>query len=327
MQMSANQIVEINQQLLTLGRRGHFNVETFDPNELIEAAIRTLDIQEGILIDRQLASDLKPVSGGPAQILRVLTNLIANAIDAMGGFGTLRLETVNVHLVGALHRCSHVVEGEYVCIRVSDSGPGIPLEIQDKIFEPFFSTKKTDKKRGSGLGLSVVHAVLEDHKGYLDLESAMGQGTTFSLYIPVDHDAKALSVSADGILNGNGASVLVVDDDSIQREVVTAMLENLGYAPLALASGEQAVAHMCRNECDLVILDMVMDGIDGTETLRQIKILRPEQRALILSGFARSDRVEEAIRLGASAFVAKPVQTNVLAKAVQDALRVASLTA
>lgn len=321
MQMSANQIVEINQQLLTLGRRGHFNVETFDPNELLEAAVRALNIEQGVLIDRELASDLEPVSGGPAQILRVLTNLIANALDAMGRFGTLRLSTENVHLQGSLRRYAHVAEGEYVCVRIVDSGPGIPLEIQEKIFEPFFSTKKTDKKRGSGLGLSVVHSVLEDHKGYIDLESEPGRGTAFSLYIPVDHNAKANASKSEGVVDGNGASVLVVDDDQIQRDVITSMLESLGYVAMALPSGEKAVAHMCSHECDLIILDMVMDGIDGTETLRQIKILRPEQRALILSGFARSDRVEEALRLGASAFVAKPVQTNVLAKAVRDAMR------
>lgn len=321
MEQSAKQIVDINQQLLTLGRRGHFNVELFDPNELIEGAIRALDVAEGIQIDRQLASDLRPISGGPAQIMRVLTNLIANAIDAMGGFGKLHLITENARLRGSLRRYAHVAEGEYVCIRIADSGPGIPIEIQEKIFEPFFSTKKTDKKRGSGLGLSVVHSVLEDHKGYIDLESEPGRGTTFSLYIPVDHNANAIAPTPEGILDGNGATVLVVDDDHIQRDVVTTMLESLGYVAMALPSGEKAVAHMCSNECDLVVLDMVMDGIDGTETLRQIKILRPEQRAIILSGFARSDRVEEALRLGASAFVAKPVQTNVLAKAVQDALR------
>lgn len=321
MEQSAKQIVDINQQLLTLGRRGHFNVEVFDPNELIESAIRALEIAEGVQIDRQLASDLRPVSGGPAQIMRVLTNLICNAIDAMGGFGKLRVTTGNVHLQGSLRRYSHVVEGDYVCIRIADSGQGIPLEIQEKIFEPFFSTKKTDKKRGSGLGLSVVHSVLEDHRGYIDLESAPGQGTAFSLYFPVDHNAKASAPTSDGILDGNGATVLVVDDDHIQRDVITAMLDSLGYSAMAVPSGEKAVAHMCTNECDLLILDMVMDGIDGTETLRQVKILRPEQRAIILSGFARSDRVEEALRLGASCFVAKPVQTIVLAKAVQDALR------
>ena len=99
------------------------------------------------------------------------------------------------------------------------------------------------------------------------------------------------------------------------------MLETLGYEAMALPSGEKAVAHLCSAECDLVILDMVMDGIDGTETLRQIKTIRPEQRSIILSGFARSDRVEEAVRLGAKSFVPKPVQINALAKAVQSALR------
>ena len=114
---------------------------------------------------------------------------------------------------------------------------------------------------------------------------------------------------------------MVVDDDPVQRNVVQTTLDSLGYQAESVSSGEDAVAHMRGHTCDLVILDMAMDGIDGTETLRQIKLLHPQQRAIILSGFARSERVDEALRLGAAAFVAKPVQTGVLAKAVYDALQ------
>ncbi len=320
MEQSANQIVDINQQLLTLGRRGHFHIEPFDPNELADAAIRTLEIPDGITIDRGFAPDLMRVRGGSAQIMRVLTNLIANAIDAMNGFGTLRIATRNVSLKGSLRRHANVVAGDYICLSVADSGPGIPIEIQEKIFEPFFSTKTADKKRGSGLGLSVVHSVLEDHHGYIDLASEPGHGTTFCLYLPVDHSPRSAVPSRDAILDGNGATVLVVDDDPVQREVITMMLESLGYTPTAVESGERAVSHLRCSESDLVILDMVMGGIDGTEALRQIKIIRPEQRAIILSGFASSDRVDEALRLGARSFVAKPVQTATLAMAIQDAL-------
>lgn len=321
MESAAMQIVEINQQLLTLGRRGHFHVDVFDPNALIEATVHTLDIPDGILVNRQLAPDLKPVSGSSAQIMRVLTNLIANAVDAMNGFGTLTVTTSNSLLKEPLRRYARVNAGEYVCLTIADSGPGIPTEIQEKIFEPFFTTKNADKKRGSGLGLSVVHSVLEDHKGYIDLESSPGQGAQFSLYLPVDNNVRTASTALQqDDVQGNGAKVLVVDDDPLQRNAVTMILETLGYATIALTSGEQAVAHMRSNECDLVILDMKMDGIDGTETLRQIKILRPEQRAIILSGYSHSDRVEEAIRLGASSFVSKLVTTDTLARAVKDAL-------
>jgi CheY-like chemotaxis protein len=253
--------------------------------------------------------------------MRVLTNLIANAIDAMGGFGTLHVGTSNSNLRGHLRRHANIVEGEYICLKIADSGPGIPIEIQEKIFEPFFSTKQTDKKRGSGLGLSVVHSVLEDHRGYVDLESAPGHGAVFSLYLPVDDSAVISEREEYEILDGKGATVLFADDDPVQRDVVTTVLEALGYAITAVSSGEQAVAHLCRAEADLVILDMMMGGIDGAEAVRQIKIIRPEQRVMILSGYAHSDRVDEAMRLGAHSFVSKPVQTAELAKAVQGALR------
>lgn len=327
MEKSAQQIAEINQQLLTLGRRGHYNIERYDPNELLDAALHVLQIRDGIRVERAYADNLQPLSGGAAQILRVLTNLIANAADAMEGAGTLRLETRNARLEEPLNRNPNVTPGDYVAIRIADTGPGIPTDIQDKIFEPFFSTKKTDKKRGSGLGLSVVHSVIEDHKGYIDLESEPGRGTAFTLYLPVDASIETPTVTEDGVPTGSGARVLMVDDDPMQRDVVTTMLESIGYETSAAASGEEAVALLCRTAFDLVILDMQMDGIDGAETLRQIKIIRPEQRAIILSGFARSDRVNEAMRLGARSYLAKPVPLKTLAKAVHDALRCAAVAA
>jgi CheY-like chemotaxis protein len=212
-----------------------------------------------------------------------------------------------------------VPKGEYVKLTVSDNGCGIPDDIILKILDPFFSTKTTDKKRGSGLGLSVVDAVMRDHNGYLDLDSTVGHGTSFFLYFPVTRE-EAGEVESEYRAGGD-EKVLVVDDDEIQREVTTQLLQKLGYRVNSVECGETALEFLRNAPQDLVILDMVMPGgIDGTETYRRILEISPQQKAIILSGFSESDRVLKVQKLGAGAFVRKPVSKRAIAAAIRSEL-------
>ncbi len=322
METAACRIADINQQLLTLGRRGHYNIEVIDLNTLAGMTLRTLDIPSGVVVRRELAEDSLPVRGGPAQVARILANLMTNAFDAMPGGGTLTVRTRNVLLDHSLPRYRQIRAGDYVCVDITDTGRGIPADILDRIFEPFFTTKKADRKRGSGLGLSVVHSVMADHEGYVDVQSVPGQGTTFSVYFPAcATDARVLSPSDEDVPRGHGERVLVVDDDPAQLRLAEQILCRLGYQVHTVTGGEEAVAYVAGHSQDIVLLDMVMDGIDGAETLRRIKLQYPGQVALIFSGFASSERVEEAMRLGASAFIPKPVQLMAMANALRAALQ------
>ncbi len=320
MERAAVQIAEINQQLLTLGRRGHYNLEPLDMNTIVRDVIKQhVSLHVGIKVNADYEKDLFLFKGGASQIFRVVSNLAINALDAMKEVGALYFRTENFYVDHPLGKNNRVPTGEYVKLTVSDAGSGIPPEVAAKIFDPFFSTKTSDRRRGSGLGLSVVHAVVEDHNGYIDFDSRLGQGTSFYLYFPVTRES--LPGAEDSTIVGGNEKILVVDDDELQRTVCLTLLRNLGYDAQAVKSGEAAVEYFRDDGADLIILDMIMPpGIDGTETFGRILRLNPDQKALVVSGFAHSERIEEALHLGAGAFIRKPLTIKSLARAVRNEL-------
>ncbi|MDX1763133.1 MAG: PAS domain S-box protein [bacterium] len=321
MQSVAQQMSEINQQLLTLGRRGHYNQTIIDLRELLERFLLSFTIPSTIRLRKAFEDGILPIRGGEAQLNRIFTNLTTNAVEAMDGIGTLSVSVENCYLDRAIRGYETVQKGEYVRVDMEDSGTGVESEILQKIFEPFFTTKKTDKVRGSGLGLSVVRAVMEDHNGYIDIETRPGAGTRFSLFFPITRESVPFAVSAEPGRHGSGERILIVDDDPVQRQVLGHLLTQIGYKTHAVANGAEAVAHVRECPQDLLVLDMVMeDSIDGTETYRQIREFSPHQRALILSGYAESERVDDALKMGVGGYLRKPVNLKTIAAAVREQL-------
>ena len=185
---TAKQMAGINQQLLTLSRRGGYKETLITINLVIQDVIdllKQIGNLNGITIKQNLDEHLPFVLGASDQLLRVFGNICRNAIEAMGKKGTLMIETDTIYLQVPLKHYDVVKQGEYVKVVISDTGSGIPAELQEKVFDTFFSTKKANHLHGTGLGLSIVHGIVEDHKGYIDLESKVGEGTTFTLYFPV----------------------------------------------------------------------------------------------------------------------------------------------
>ncbi len=164
---------------------------------------------------------------------------------------------------------------------------------------------------------------VKDHKGYIDVQSAEGKGTTFTLYFPVTRkeiSGKEKSLPMEQYM-GNGESILVVDDVEEQREIASQILKKLGYSVTSVSSGEEAVAYMKENSADLLVLDMIMNpGIDGLETYRQILEFHPKQKAIIASGFSETDRIREAQRLGAGKYVKKPYTMEKIGLAAKEEL-------
>jgi CheY-like chemotaxis protein len=192
----------------------------------------------------------------------------------------------------------------------------------ERIFEPFY-TKKVMGRSGTGLGMAVVWGTVKDHNGYIDIQSAEGEGTTFTLYFPAtrkeSRGGKSLLTLED--YKGRGESILVVDDMAEQREIASEMLKKLGYSVTSVSSGEEAIDYMKDNSADLLVLDMIMDpGIDGLETYKRILKLRPGQKAIIVSGFTETDRAREAQKLGAGAYVKKPYLIEKIGITVRDEL-------
>ena len=206
-------------------------------------------------------------------------------------------------------------------LSVSDDGSGISIDDLDRIFEPFYS-KKVMGRSGTGLGLAVVWNVVQDHGGYIDLNSE-NNNTTFDLYFPVTREAVTDELSTVPIqdLEGNGEKVLIVDDVDSQREVVSKMLEKLRYTSESVSSGEQAIEYLKQNDVDLVILDMIMaPGRNGRETYEEILKFKPGQKALICSGFAETNEVKKAQKLGAGKFIRKPLTLERLGTALKEEL-------
>ena len=187
----------------------------------------------------------------------------------------------------------------------------------------FFTTKVSGKRRGSGLGLSVVEAILEDHRGFIDFEAEPGNGTTFTLYFRPSREPVA-ELAHDQLAGGN-ETILVVDDDQGARGIARDYLLALGYQVITATSGEEGVATVKHQPFDLLVLDMVMpDGIDGAETYRRVLQIAPDQRAIVVSGFADRERSEQARALGVKTFLRKPVQLDTLARAVRSCLDTAA---
>ena len=312
---------DISQQLLTLGRRGHYTQKPMDLNKLVRDALSSLAprVPDDVTVEEDLSEGELPIVGGAAQLLRALTNMLRNAIEAMPDGGTLRIATMTVHISEPSGETGEVGPGEYAEITIADEGVGIAPEIREKIFEPFFSTKQVERERGHGLGLSVVHGVIEDHKGHIHLTSSPGKGTTFAIYVPICHDPIVENTPAS-TLHGT-ETLLIVDDDQLQIDVYTRILSSLGYRVSGVRSGEAAVDYAKDHQVDLLVLDVIMEGgIDGTETYRRIKAIKPDQRAVFVSGYVEASLVTAARKLGAGPMLRKPVRKDILAHAIRNEL-------
>ena len=316
----AERMATINENLRTLARRGHVTPEEVSIGEVVEDTVLGMrDLPGSLVVEVKLGDRLPLVLGSPVQLGRALGNLITNAREALNDQGRVTI-SVESQAGGPGH--SRAVEGETVRITVTDTGPGIAPELLPRIFEPFVTTKTGAARRGAGLGLPIVQSIIEDHNGYVEIESEAGRGTTVSIFLSAHRPE---SVPAEpGRTQPAGAAkpetVLVVDDDLAVRQVVSRMLSLQGYDVDAVGSGEEAITVLSRRRVDLLVLDMVMpDGIDGAETYRRARAIVPDQRAIVLSGFAESDRVREMQQYGPVVFLRKPATMAGLSRAISQA--------
>lgn len=328
MKESGQKAATIVQDLLTLARRGVMAQDVLNLNDIIEA-YRASPEHEKIMayhpdtrIDFQLEPHVFNIKGSSVHLKKTLMNLISNAAEAQPAGGRIMVSTKSRFLDYPVRGYNTVNEGEYMLLRVKDSGEGIGAEDLDHIFEPFYTKKKMGRS-GTGLGLAVVWGTVQDHHGYIDVSSQKGDGTTFDLYFPLSREMvaeKGNGIDLD-VLKGNQETLLVVDDMESQRKIAVHLLEHLNYQVHTAENGEAAVQFLQTNSVDLVILDMLMGvGMDGLETYQTLLRQHPGQKAIIASGFAETARVKEAQRIGAGAYIKKPYVISVLGCAVKEAL-------
>jgi signal transduction histidine kinase/ActR/RegA family two-component response regulator len=318
----------IVQDLLTLARRGvtvkePVNLNTLIGNYLGSPEFNLLRLRHpGVEVVTECADDLFTVLGSPVHLAKTIMNLVTNAAESMDYGGTIRLRTENRYVDNSLRLYERIGQGQYVVLEVTDQGSGIKSEDIDKIFEPFYTSKKMGKS-GTGLGMAVVWGTVKDHLGYINCDSTVGVGTTFSLYFPVTAAIVQQHIQTVSLADfrGNGEHILVVDDVEEQREIAASILTELGYRVTTAGSGPEALALARQKRFDLLLLDMILgNGMDGLETYRQFLGLAPGQKAIITSGFSESERVTEAMRLGVGCYIKKPYTIAKLGRALREEL-------
>ncbi len=318
----------IVKDLLALARRGVTVNEVVNLNEIINNYVKSqdhiqlLDIHPYINILISYEKDLLNIIGSPYHLEKIIMNLVENAASAMSAGGTIRIKTVNRYFDKPFKCYGSVIEGDYAVLSVTDTGKELSEKDYNRIFEPFY-TKAIMGRSGTGLGLAAAWGIVEDHKGHFDVKSYPDKGTTFSIYFPITREEITKPKSTRLIKNymGKGETILVVDDVELQREITSVMLSNLGYKVDSAASGEEAVEYMKTHGADIIILDMIMvPGIDGLETYKRILEFKPEQKAVIVSGYSETSQVNDAQALGAGPYILKPFILEKLGLAIREEL-------
>lgn len=321
---SARKAADLTTQLLAFARKGRFQKTQLDIHETILQVSLLLQhsLDQGTKLVMNLNAPSPVIFGDPTQVQNILLNLALNACDAMPDGGTITISTDNRELDDLLQR-SHprALAGPYVAVRVSDTGIGMDERTKAKLFEPFFTTK--DVGQGSGLGLASVYGSVTSHNGYVSVNSAVGKGSTITVYFPVDPGASQQSGNVDrhGIVRGTG-SVVIIDNDEPIRAICREMLTAMGYTVSEFESGTQAIEYFRTHDAnyDLFIIDMVMEGINGRECFRELLKINPNLKAILSSGYKLENDLAQIAAEGIAAVLQKPFDTATLSRVVAKAI-------
>lgn len=320
---AANRGADFGRKILTITRKDKIETKPVNINDLINNSIDLLQrtLPKDIEIIVKLGNDIPLVSADSSQIQQVIVNLAINARDAMPDGGKLFIETSTVSDFDDVPGDRHAVRQGFIKVSVADTGTGIDMETQSKIFDPFFTTK--DVGKGTGLGLYIVHSIITNHGGYINLYSEPLRGTQFNIYLPVSSLTEPEAVYDKQSLKGSG-TILVIDDEYDVRELCKDLLTTLGYRILLADSGSAGlnIYRDMKDEISLVILDMIMPKMGGREVFQKLKIINPEVKIVLCSGFGQNGfaGIEDLLRKGAVEFVQKPFSRQAIGLALKKAL-------
>jgi len=326
---SGEKAAAIVQDLLTLARRSVPIIEIVNINDIIVEYLNSPEYKKlksycpELIVETEMQKDLLNIKGSPVHLSKIIMNLVSNGVESMPDGGKLIISTDNKYIDIPINGYDEILEGDFVCIKITDTGIGMSSDELNRIFEPFY-TRKTMGRSGTGLGMSVVWGTIKDHKGYINVKSEKEKGTTFTIYLPATREQNDNHKPETKIEDyyGRNEIVLVVDDIKDQREIAKDMLTILNYSVVLASSGGEAIEYLKTNTVDILLLDMIMDdGMDGYETYKRILEIHPGQKAIIASGFSETDRVKQALKLGAGAYIKKPYLLKILGKAIRSELK------
>jgi len=322
---AGEQAATLTRQLLAFSRKQLLDPRVLDLNTLVRDMEKLLQrvIGEGIRITIETTAQQARVRADPNQLEQVLLNLGVNARDAMPGGGTLRIATAEVNLTGKEIAASglEVMPGDYTVLVVSDTGAGMNAETRSRIFEPFFTTKGPGK--GTGLGLATVYGIVKQSGGGITVESTLGKGCTFSIYLPSSvSDLDAPDVVPATSDNYGSETILVVEDEEVVRELICAVLRESGYDVLSAGSASEGLkfGRDQENQIDLLVTDIVMPDMHGPELARELAPLRPDMKVLFVSGYSESDISDQGVLEPGLVVLQKPFTQEGLSRKVRELL-------
>jgi two-component system cell cycle sensor histidine kinase/response regulator CckA len=312
---------DLTSQLLGFARGGRYEVKPSNINEIIEKTSSMFGrTKKEISINRKTAKDLWNVEVDRGQMEQVFLNLYVNAWQAMPGGGEIYLETDNVLLNDEQVFPYAIKPGKYVKITITDTGTGMDEKTQERIFDPFFTTKEMG--RGTGLGLATVYGIIKGHHGLINVYSETGHGTTFTIYLPAsEKEILKEKTPKDEITRGT-ETILLIDDEQMVMEVNQELLESIGYKVYVAGSGQEGIAVYMekRDKIDLVILDMIMPGISGSETFDRLREINPNIKVLLSSGYSLNGEAKHIMDRGCNGFLQKPFRLEELSGKVREML-------
>ena len=311
----------LTRQMLGYARKGKFNVKAIELNRVLNESAETFGrTRKEITIEKDFEDDLFAIEADRGQIEQVLLNLFVNAADAMPGGGRLHLKTQNVSHWDIKSNQYEPQPGNYVQLTISDSGIGMDQHTMEHIFDPFFTTKEMG--RGTGLGLASVYGIIKSHDGYIEVISEKDQGATFTIFLPATQKAAEDQADAAAVLIRGSGTLLVVDDEELVLDVAVNMLEKLGYTALKAQNGTEAVdlfrAH--KDEIKMVVLDIIMPDMGGSDVYDQIKMINPDVKVLLSSGYSVDGQAIELLERGCDGFMQKPFTMEELSGKVEQIL-------
>ncbi|MBF8293783.1 MAG: hypothetical protein HW389_328 [Bacteroidetes bacterium] len=309
----------LTRQLLTFARKSTPQFRPVIVNDIIEETLRLFErsIDKSIAIGKELSGDMAIIKGDDGQIQQALLNLLINARDAMPNGGTIKISS---QIVDSDVQHSSVFgeprAGEFASIIVRDNGIGMSQEVQQRIFEPFFTTKE----KGTGLGLSVVYGVVNSHGGFITMQSDPERGSQFSMFFPLlaDREKFQRALKQQRLQQGH-ERILVVDDEEHVSEMISRMLQHLGYKVLVVHSGQEALVLIGKKtRIDAVILDMNMPTMSGKETFERLKEIRPDVRVVVSTGYSNESLEPTPLNNLVDGFLQKPYQMEELSKVLRE---------
>ena len=318
---------DLTRRLLGFARGGKYQISVLNLNELIPLALNIFaPTRKDIIVHESYDKQLYFVDADQTQLEQVLVNLLINASQAMPEQGEIFIKTENIFIEEDHEYPFEVHSGKYIRVTIKDTGIGMDQEIQRKIFDPFFSTKTTHDQKGRGLGLSTVYGIVKNHDGFILVESEKGDGSRFHICLPASDKVEVQEIIENSHdikqMQRGSETILLVDDEKEIINIGKNFLEKLGYTPLVAHNGLEAVEmfKIHKDEISLIVLDLIMPEMNGTQAFAEIKKIKEDAKILISTGYAVDDKIEGLLNQGCQGFIRKPFSLHEFSYALRKVL-------